>query len=42
MVISRLNPHFNDQRITEVLNQVDLDRDGKISYQEFVEMLEDD
>lgn len=41
VVVSRLNPHFNEQRITDVINSVDHDRDGKISYQEFVHMLDD-
>jgi Ca2+-binding EF-hand superfamily protein len=40
-VLSRLNPNITDQRIIDVLNKVDVNHDGKISYEEFVHMLDD-
>jgi Ca2+-binding EF-hand superfamily protein len=39
-IFGRLNPNINDQRIADVLNKIDVDHDGKISYEEFVHMLE--
>ena len=40
-VLSRLNHHVSEHRISEVLREIDTDRDGKISYEEFVHMLQD-
>jgi len=40
VVLSRLNPDISDQRVAEAINKIDLDKDGKISYQEFVHMLQ--
>lgn len=39
-VLTRLNPNITDQRIADLINRIDLDNDGKISYQEFVHMLQ--
>lgn len=40
-VLSRLNQNVSEHRITEVLREIDTDRDGKISYDEFVHMLQE-
>jgi Ca2+-binding EF-hand superfamily protein len=39
-VLSRLNHNVSEHRISEVLREIDIDRDGKISYEEFVNMLQ--
>ncbi len=38
-VLSRLNHNVSEHRISEVLREIDIDCDGKISYEEFVHML---
>ena len=40
-VLSRLNHNVSEKRIGEVLRGIDTDRDGKISYEEFVHMLQE-
>jgi calcium-dependent protein kinase len=40
-VLSRLNQNVSENRIIEVLREIDTDRDGKISYDEFVHMLQE-
>ena len=40
-VLTRLNPSIDKSRVSDVLNKIDIDHDGKISYEEFVQMLED-
>ena len=40
-VFRRLDHQISDQQITTVLRDVDTDRDGKISYDEFVHLLQD-
>ena len=40
-VLSRLNHNVSEQRISEVLCEIDTDHDGKISYEEFVHMLQE-
>lgn len=39
-VLRRLNHNVSEHRIGEVLREVDTDHDGKISYEEFVHMLQ--
>lgn len=39
-VLSRLNHNVSERRISEVLREIDTDHDGKISYEEFVQMLQ--
>ncbi len=39
-VLSRLNHNVSEHRISEVLREIDIDQDGKISYEEFVHMLQ--
>ncbi|UJR31290.1 hypothetical protein I4U23_018788 [Adineta vaga] len=39
-VLSRLNYNVSEQRLGEVLGEIDTDNDGKISYDEFVQMLQ--
>jgi Ca2+-binding EF-hand superfamily protein len=40
-VLSRLNHNVSEHRLSEVLREIDTDRDGKISYKEFVHMLQE-
>jgi Ca2+-binding EF-hand superfamily protein len=40
-VLRQLNQNVTEKRITEVLNAVDDNQDGKISYEEFVAMLQE-
>ncbi|CAF0966550.1 unnamed protein product [Adineta steineri] len=40
-VLRRLNHDVSERRISEVLYEIDTDHDGKISYEEFVHMLQD-
>lgn len=40
-VLSRLNHDVSEYRISTVLCEIDTDQDGKISYEEFVNMLQD-
>lgn len=40
-VLRQLNQNITDQRISEVLNAIDDNQDGKISYEEFVAMLQE-
>jgi Ca2+-binding EF-hand superfamily protein len=40
-VLSRLNHNVSERRISEVLREIDTDHDGKISYEEFVHMLQE-
>lgn len=40
-VLNQLNQNISEQRIADVLNEIDTDQDGKISYEEFVRMLEE-
>ena len=40
-VLSRLNQNVSEHRIIEVLREIDTDQDGKISYDEFVQMLQE-
>jgi len=40
-VLTRLNHNVSEHRISEVLREIDTDRDGKISYEEFVHMLQE-
>lgn len=40
-VLRRLHPGITEQRISDVLNKIDTNHDGKISYEEFVHMLEE-
>ncbi len=40
-VLSRLIPNIKEERVADVLNKIDINHDGKISYEEFVHMLED-
>lgn len=39
-VLNRLNHDVSDDRIMDVLREIDTDQDGKISYEEFVQMLQ--
>ena len=39
-VLNRLNHNVSADRITDVLREIDTDQDGKISYEEFVQMLQ--
>lgn len=39
-VLNRLNHNVSDNRIADVLREIDTDQDGKISYEEFVQMLQ--
>jgi len=39
-VLSRINHNVTEHRISEVLCEIDTDHDGKISYEEFVNMLQ--
>ncbi|CAF3000100.1 unnamed protein product [Rotaria sp. Silwood2] len=40
-VLRRLNRDVSERRISEVLKSVDMDHDGKISYEEFVHIVQD-
>ena len=40
-VLNQLNHNVTEHRISEVLQEIDTDHDGKISYEEFVHMLQD-
>jgi hypothetical protein len=40
-VLSRLNYHVSERRLSDVLREIDTDHDGKISYEEFVCMIQD-
>lgn len=40
-VLRRLHPGIQEKRIVDVLHNLDTDQDGKISYEEFVQMLND-
>lgn len=40
-VLQRLHQSITEERLTNVINAVDVDKDGKISYEEFVRLLED-
>lgn len=40
-VLSRLNHNVSEHRISTVLHEIDTDQDGKISYDEFVNMLQE-
>jgi len=40
-VLSRLNHNVSEHRLSEVLREIDTDCDGKISYKEFVHMLQE-
>lgn len=39
-MLKRLNCDVSAQRLNDVLREVDLDHDGKISYEEFVHILQ--
>ncbi|CAF5215570.1 unnamed protein product [Rotaria magnacalcarata] len=39
-VFRRLNRDISEHRISEVLSAVDMDNDGKISYEEFVHIVQ--
>ena len=40
-VLRRLYQNISEKRIMDILNLIDIDHDGKISYDEFVYMLEE-
>ena len=40
-VFRRLNHQVSEQQITAALRDIDTDHDGKISYEEFVHLLQD-
>ncbi|CAF1055820.1 unnamed protein product [Rotaria sp. Silwood1] len=37
-VLHQLNQNISEQRIVDALNQIDIDHDGKISFEEFVQL----
>ena len=39
-VLRRMNQNITEQRMKEVLREIDTDQDGKISYSEFVHLLQ--
>ena len=40
-LVPSLGSFFADERLEELFRQVDMDKDGKVSYEEFVSMLAD-
>ncbi|CAF4087132.1 unnamed protein product [Rotaria sp. Silwood2] len=40
-VLHQLNQNISEQRIIDALNQIDIDHDGKISFEEFVQLFDE-
>lgn len=40
-VLQRLNPTISNERIVAALNQIDVNQDGKISFDEFIQMFQE-
>jgi len=40
-VLRNLDRKISEKVINDVLNEIDVDHDGKISYEEFIHMLQD-